>query len=362
MLGNDIMNITIVLPGIQNRPTGGSKIVFEYITRLISKHSGLFVTLCYWDQMNTGKISLVPLPRRIKLVLCRIATRWEPRWFALPKRVQKRFVTAIDDASIPDADWVFATAAVTAPGVHALSSSKGRKGYLIQGYETWDMPEERLRETYRYRMENVVIAHWLKDLVDSATGGDCTCIPNPVDTEVFHPDKRFVRDPLRVSVLYHPSEHKGFQYAWEAIEKAHEAVPDLHVSMFGTYAPPKGLPSWVEYMRNAGSEDLRRIYSTSAIFVCASVNEGYGLTCVEAMACGCSLVVTDFAGSREYAKQGESALVAPVGDVDAIAENIVRLLEDASLRESLGKAGMETARSLSWDKAIERFEEVLGLV
>lgn len=355
------MRITMILPGVPIKATGGSKMVFEYANRVVERHPETTINILYLSDRFSSRMGRFPAPRPLKRLLSRIRAYAHPRWFLLNRSVNKSAVDTIDDCSIPDADWVFATAAVTAPGVHALSPSKGRKGYLIQGYETWDMPEEQLKETYCYGMENITIAHWLKDLVDGATGENCVCIPNPVDTGAFHQDARYERDPLRISVLYHPGEHKGFRYAWKAIEKAREAAPELRVSMFGAYAPPKGLPSWVEYTRNAGSDDLLRIYNTSAIFVCASVNEGYGLTCVEAMACGCALVVTDFAGSHEYARQGENALVAPVGDVDTIAANIIRLLENASLREALSEAGIETAQELSWDKAIEQFEEVLGL-
>lgn len=354
------MRITFILPGIPVRPTGGTKIVLEYANRLVESYPDIQVTLCFLNDPAEKRMGKVPLPLSAKRFIGRVRSQVHPRWFPLDHRIKKRCIFAIDDASIPDADWVFATAAVTANGVAELLSCKGRKGYLIQGFETWDLPEEELRATYNLGMENITIAHWLKNVVDGATNGDCVCIPNPVDINAFHPEASIERNSCSVAVLYHTGEHKGFKYAWEAIKKAKEQMPSLQVNMFGAFASPGDLPRWVSYTRNATAEQLLDIYNRSAVYICASVNEGYGLTCVEAMACGCALVVTDFAGSREYAIAGENALVAPVRDTDAIAEDVVKLLSDKSLRERLGGEGVITAQSFSWDKAVGRFaKEVL---
>lgn len=355
------MRLTVILPGIAVRATGGSKIVFEYINRIIVLNQDLDITVCYLCDPSSGKMGGLPIPPFFKRVVYLVRAHVHPRWFHLDSRIKKRSIFSIDNASVPDSDWVFATAAVTASGVHDLSSSKGKKGYFIQDHETWDMPQSSLIETYRYGMENITVSHWLKRIVDDATGGDCVCIPNPVDTSIFFPDDEVTREPHTVAVLYHEGKHKGFRTAWSAIVRARKQVPDLSVRMFGTFTPPADLPSWVTYTKNASSEQLRQIYCSSSVFLCASVNEGYGLTCVEAMACGCALVVTNFSGSREYSRAGKNSLVAPVGDVNTLAMHIVRLMNDSALRDKLGGEGIRTAQSLGWDAAVEKFRGVLGL-
>ncbi|WP_322354238.1 glycosyltransferase, partial [Paratractidigestivibacter sp.] len=91
------------------------------------------------------------------------------------------------------------------------------------------------------------------------------------------------------------------------------------------------------------------------------VNEGYGLTCVEAMACGCALVVTDFAGSKEYAVNGANSLVVPVGDIGAISRGVVEVLSDRELRAILSAGGLKTAQNLDWEVAVEKFARLLGI-
>lgn len=355
------MRIAIVLPGIPTHATGGTKIVLEYANRLASANSNYDIELLFLSNPKTGRMAKIPIPLFIKYTI-NIMRAWiNPKWFKLNRRIRKRTIFSINDKSVRDGDWVLATAATTASGVYRLAPTKGKKGYIIQDFETWDMPVEQLENTYRYGMKNLVISHWLKDKVEAITGKECVCIPNPVDTEVFHPVDTFKRDQKTVALLYHPGAHKGFKFAWRAILLAREYVPDLHVNMFGTYPPPQDLPNWVSYTRNADNNDLVRIYNTSEVFVCASVNEGYGLTCLEAMACGCALVITDFAGSREYARADKNAIVVPVGDVQSIADGIVRLLKDSDLRNSLGKTGIDTARSLSWESAVNQFELYLGM-
>ncbi len=356
------MKIAFILPGIPTHVTGGSKIILEYANRLTSVYPATKVTLCYLNDPSVNKMGQVPLPLSIKRGINRVRSCFHPRWFALNKNVSKCCIFSIDDRSVPDGDWVFATAASTAQGVARLSSSKGKKGYLIQGYETWELDDEGLLESYRLGMTNVVIAGWLKELVDEAVGtDDCVCISNPVDTNVFYPQDDILRDPCMVAVLYHKGAHKGFANAWNALLKAKEILPDLTLEMFGACPPPENLPSWVNYTRDATTEQLRRIYSSSTSYVCASINEGYGLTCVEAMACGCALVVTDFSGSKEYAVDGVNSVVVPVGDVDAITEGIVKVLRDSEFRSRLAAAGIETAQKLDWGIAVERFAGVLGI-
>jgi glycosyltransferase involved in cell wall biosynthesis len=71
---------------------------------------------------------------------------------------------------------------------------------------------------------------------------------------------------------------------------------------------------------------------------------------VEAMACGCALVTTDNGGSRDYAVDGETALVVPPGDPIALAVAAERLIRDGAIRTRLAASGSELVRSrFDWD-------------
>ena len=89
-----------------------------------------------------------------------------------------------------------------------------------------------------------------------------------------------------------------------------------------------------------------------------SLAETFGITQVEAMACGTPLVAADIPVAREIC--GEAALLAPPTDVGAIAEALDRVLADASLRAGLSRNGIERSREFTWDRTAMRLhEEVL---
>ncbi|MBD3240630.1 MAG: glycosyltransferase, partial [Chitinivibrionales bacterium] len=80
---------------------------------------------------------------------------------------------------------------------------------------------------------------------------------------------------------------------------------------------------------------------------------------LEAMACGCAVVSTDNIGSREIVRDGENGILLPIGDVDGFVNIVGRLLFDTELRERLAQAGQQTARTYTWERAVDQMEDVL---
>ena len=75
------------------------------------------------------------------------------------------------------------------------------------------------------------------------------------------------------------------------------------------------------------------------------------------MACGCALVTTDNGGSRDYAVDGETALVVPPGDAAGLAAAAERLLRDDAARARLAGAGAELVRRrFDWDNTAALLE------
>ena len=101
------------------------------------------------------------------------------------------------------------------------------------------------------------------------------------------------------------------------------------------------------------------IYGRCQVFLQSSRREGFGFTAIEAMACGAALVTTDNGGSRDYAIDGETALVAPPHDVDAMASLVVSLLRDDVRRSEVAQAGERHVRKFDWDIGAAAIEDVL---
>jgi glycosyltransferase involved in cell wall biosynthesis len=112
-------------------------------------------------------------------------------------------------------------------------------------------------------------------------------------------------------------------------------------------------------------EELTRLYERAAVVACPSYREGFGVVCAEAMAHGRPVVASAVGGLLDLVVDGETGLLVPPGDVDALRGALRRLLGDAELRRRMGEAGRRRARArFSWEAAtaatIEAFEAALA--
>ena len=319
---------------------------------------GCDITICFLCEKSLRRYALLEPIRRF---LCHALTAYYPRWYPLDSRIKKKCVFSIDDSTIPKGSDVVATAVSTAVAVARLGPESGSKHYLIQGFEIWALPELEVRATYRLGMSNLVVSDWLKKLVWDESGIEPTLIKNPVDANVFYPEPGAARSPHEVACLYHEQEHKGFADLWRALQVVKEAVPDLVVNAFGGPARPNLFPDWVRYTRTASQDQLRQIYSRSAVFACATVNEGFGLTLAESMFCGCALASTRFQGVWEYANE-KCAKLSDVHDSKILAANIIMMLRDPESTTKLASKGQAYAmEQCSVSKAYETLKQEFDL-
>ena len=106
-------------------------------------------------------------------------------------------------------------------------------------------------------------------------------------------------------------------------------------------------------------EDLSQLYCGLDVFVSASHTESFGLALAEAMASSTAIVATETEGARELLKHGETGLLVPIGDVDQLAEAMVRLLKDPDKRTSLADAARQDAATrFSVERMIAETEEL----
>jgi glycosyltransferase involved in cell wall biosynthesis len=104
--------------------------------------------------------------------------------------------------------------------------------------------------------------------------------------------------------------------------------------------------------------ELRALYEGAACFVFPSFYEGFGLPPLEAMLCGCPVVVSDRASLPEVC--GQAALYCNPDDPVDIAAKLRRVLTSQSLQDELRAAGRARAREFSWSRAAAQLEDLLG--
>ena len=113
------------------------------------------------------------------------------------------------------------------------------------------------------------------------------------------------RNPFKIGMLYHKAPYKGSKQTLNVIINLKKSYPELELIMFGTADVPKNLPKWITYYKNATQAKTIEIYNDISIFVSGTIKEGFGLTGLEAMACGAALVSTDYLGVKDYESKHE---------------------------------------------------------
>lgn len=351
---NDPIKINFILPFKARRPAGGFRVMYEYANRL--SRLGYAVHLTYPVHTPFMNYRLPYIARRI---LSMVEGFGKDRWFDFDPAITMAYVPEVKDVYIPDADIVIATWWATVQEMGKLSLRKGKKINLIQGYENWEGHEDLLLKTYDMPdTVNVVISSFLKNIVEQHTDNEVIQIENGVDKDVFNitqPIER--RKPTTVVMSYSIQEIKGSKDGIEALKLVKEQIPELTVELFGVCPHPEGLPEWMSFTRNPAN--LPEMYNRNAILLSTSLTEGFGLVCVEGMFCGCALVCTDIDGHREYAFDGDTALLAAPQDAKKMAEHICRLIRNNEERIAIAKRGNAFAQRYSWNNAIARMDEVI---
>jgi len=110
-------------------------------------------------------------------------------------------------------------------------------------------------------------------------------------------------------------------------------------------------------------EDVADLLRAADIFVLASHREGMPRSIIEAMMTGLPVVATNIRGSREEVVEGETGTLVPVGEPDALAAALNRLVEDTAFRKKLGDAGRKRALThFNESYVVRRQIELLGLL
>jgi glycosyltransferase involved in cell wall biosynthesis len=108
-----------------------------------------------------------------------------------------------------------------------------------------------------------------------------------------------------------------------------------------------GIQKRVRFLGYVAQELLPTLYGLAQVLSLASVYEGFGMTVLEAMACGTPVVTSNVSSLPEVA--GDAALMVSPGDVDGLREALSRVLADTQLRDDLRQKGLARARDFSWE-------------
>lgn len=172
-----------------------------------------------------------------------------------------------------------------------------------------------------------------------------------VDVSQFGPTAK-EDDAFRVIYAGGMSLQKGTHYLLEAFSslKLKNAelllVGSLSDEMRPFFKKYEGAYRWVGHIPQP---ELYKYYSQGSVFVMPSLQEGFAVVQLQAMACGLPLICTTNTGGEDVVEEGKSGYVVPIRDPRALAEKIAHLYENPDLCREMGDAASERARRFTWD-------------
>ncbi len=182
-------------------------------------------------------------------------------------------------------------------------------------------------------------------------------VPNFIDTNEFRPDLgqdwagKHYACPGHPHVI-HVSNFRPVKRAPDAVRVIARVLQerDAHLLMVGDgpdlpqamqVARELGVTERVTFMGNR--EDVAYLLAVSDVMLLPSASESFGLSALEAMACGCAVVASDIGGLPELVRDGKDGFLCPLGDTESMASRVLELLGDESRLEHCQAAARERA-------------------
>ena len=182
----------------------------------------------------------------------------------------------------------------------------------------------------------------------------------------FDPDNSFLQKNNLVSNKYllavsSINPNKNFQLIVDAMEYLKDSsckiaiAGDKNNKIFKKYTSK--IDSRIIFLGYVSDVQLRALYENATCFIYPSFYEGFGLPPLEAMACGCPVIVSNTSSLPEVC--GDAALYCDPSDPIGLAEKITVLINDDTLRDEMRQKGFEHVKQFSWDKCARETWEVI---
>ncbi len=192
---------------------------------------------------------------------------------------------------------------------------------------------------------------------------------NPVLLESLVPTPRPADAVPTVLFMGEVGQRKGTWDLVAAIPKVRARVPTARFRIGGngdldrlrSTIAAQGLGDAVEVLGWVSGPDKLAAFASADILCLPSYQEGLPMSILEAMGCGLPVVATPIAGVPEAVRDQETGLLVPPGDVDALADALVALLDDPGRRRRMGHAGRRRAEDLfDVDHVVRQLRDIWG--
>ncbi|MGI9196629.1 MAG: glycosyltransferase family 4 protein [Candidatus Nanopelagicales bacterium] len=246
--------------------------------------------------------------------------------------------------------------AARGPIVGTVHSSVERSRVLVTGYYLAQTVLEKVSALI------AVSEHARRTIVDHL-GGDAVLIPNGVKVSHFR-DAVPLQDWGAPSILFLgrlDEPRKGLSVLLEALPSVVARIPRVRLLLVGPGDPDEVLADVDPDVRSAiiclgklDEHDKARALASADAYVAPNTGgESFGIVLLEAMAAGTPVIASDLEAFERVLDGGRCGVTFPVGDAEALADAVVRVLGDAELRTTLSARGADRVRVYDWDAVAE---------
>jgi len=231
-----------------------------------------------------------------------------------------------------------------------------------------------LRPAARNLHGRIAVSAAARHFADRYLPGDYRVIPNGVDVDRFAravPLARWQDRTPNILFVGRLEERKGLLHLLRAFRAVRRAGVDARLLVVGSGPQEREARRYVATRRLLGVEFLGRVtdtdkvqlFRTADIFCSpATGRESFGIVLLEAMAAGAPIVCSDIHGYKGVVRRDEEALLVPPGEVQPLADALLRLLGDPGLRARMAVAGRERVVAFGWDRIGARVEAYYAFV
>ncbi len=250
---------------------------------------------------------------------------------------------------------------------------------VVATFHSW-FPKSHLLGLFRrpaqwamdHHAANIAVSQPVVEAHARYVRADWEIIPNGVDTDFFRPNGRRPDDALsqgpRLLFLGRLDPRNGLETVLRAMPAVLERYPDttLVVAGDGPLRPlyerlARPVAKRVQFLGRVNG-DRPDVYGSADLYLCPTTKASFGITLLEAMACGTPLVVSDITGFRELVSGGTEAVLVDKDDAEAWARTAVELIADPARRGAMRDAGLAKAQAFAWPRVAEQVFAVYARV
>ncbi|MCD6300373.1 MAG: glycosyltransferase family 4 protein [Dehalococcoidales bacterium] len=225
-----------------------------------------------------------------------------------------------------------------------------------------------LRKWFRRLNGRIAVSKPAMEFASRYFPGDYHIIPNGVDLKHFSADvppiDKFMDGKLNIVFISRLEKRKGFDYLLQAYQRVKKEIPNSRLIAVGPGTRLRHkYEKWVArnnvedvvFIGYVSYDELPRYYKTADIFcVPATGHESFGIILLEAMAAGKPIVATSIEGYATLINDGVEGFLVPPRDVGRLAQALLSLLTDGSLRKKMGAEGRAKVVDYDWEHVAQR--------